>query len=51
MIISGKSQLLWLYLNEDNIIGRWFFSDSEIEKITDRDSNEAPMMRPNNRGY
>lgn len=38
MTISDKSQLLWLYLNEDNIIGQWFFSDSEIERKNDRET-------------
>lgn len=44
MIISGKSQLSWLYWNEGNVIGRWF---SQILKgENDREKRETQMNHP-----
>ena len=41
-----QSQLFWLSLSESNVTGG--LSDSEKENTTNRDSQWAPLMRPNN---
>lgn len=43
MIILGKNQLLWFYLNEDNIIGKWFSQTVRQEKKKKKIETETPM--------